>query len=95
MKRLITLLAILATLAPATGFARDTSPGGPDREEGGADFDVSDYVLGRGDFERPPSTSAHQTPVSEMEDIISTACGDGEVLIIYNDDGTIDEWDCD
>ena len=89
MKRFISTLVLLAMLAPATGFAQDTrDPGG--RDGGGQDYDLSDYVLGRGEFAGEPSSAGSDHP---SEDIISDAC-EGEYILIFADDGSIEDWDC-
>ena len=101
MKRIITILAVLAMLAPAASMARDsrepaaTPETGSGGGGGGADYDLSDYVLERGDFapNGPSGQSAEIDPV--LEDLITAFCGDRDVVIIFNDDGLIEDWDCD
>jgi len=97
MKRYITMLLLLMTLAPAAAIAQDRDDTGRGGDEDGWEYDLSDYVLERGDF-RPdttPATTGVEESGKSVEQLITEACGEGDVVIVYDDDGSISDWDCD
>ncbi len=97
MKKLIMSLAVAAVVLPAVASAQNAPDGRDDgraeeREDGRNDHFVVPFgrIVGVPGG-RPNANGGDVLP----EDLINEICEDGDVIIIYGDDGAIEDWDCD